>query len=90
MIDILLDENDDLLFRDGDFALGDPLMQDVGAILRLNQGDLKGDPILGPNLTQLIGSKSTRQELQQRVRLHLARDGKSDAEINRLELGKRT
>lgn len=78
--DILLDENDDLIIANGDFLLGDSLTQEVGIILRLNQGDLKSDPLLGPNLIRL--EKSTEiNEFQERVKVHLERDGKDFNEL---------
>jgi len=75
--DILLDSNDDLIFKDGDFAIGESLMQDVGIILRLNQGDLKSDPLLGPSLIQLEKTIEDADEFKERVKIHLKRDGKN-------------
>lgn len=74
--DILLDDNDDLIIENGDFKIGESLTQDVGLILRMNQGELKEDPLLGANLIQLIKSSVDNDELQTRVKLHLQRDGK--------------
>ena len=52
--DILLDENDDLKILNGDFDIGESEMQEVGIILRLRQGELKSDPILGANLQHFM------------------------------------
>tara|TARA_R100001369_G_scaffold89325_1_gene126839 strand:- start:176 stop:478 length:303 start_codon:yes stop_codon:yes gene_type:complete len=77
-IDILLDGNDDVLFDDnGELILGETTLQEVGIIARLNKGDLKSDPLLGPNLIELINSNAPKSEIRQRLRLHLERDGKS-------------
>lgn len=84
MIDINLDLDDDLGITDGDFTIGESLSQDVGIILRLNQGDLKSDPILGPNLIQLIKSNVSQQELQTIIKLHLERDGKDYNEVKNI------
>lgn len=84
MIDIKLDINDDLGITDGDFTIGESLSQDVGIILRLNQGDLKSDPVLGPNLMRLINSKVSQQELQTIIKLHLERDGKDYNEVKNI------
>jgi len=79
--DILLDEFDDLLIRDNDLAIGDSLDQEVGIVLRLKQGELKSDPILGPNLIELIKSNATPAEIKNKAKLHLQRDGKNYNEI---------
>jgi len=75
--DILLDVNDDLLFKDGELEIGESLTQEVGIIARLNQGELKEDPLLGPNLITLMNSNASKAKIKQRMKLHLARDGKN-------------
>lgn len=88
--DILLDENDDLIFQDGDFVIGSSLTQDVGIILRLNQGELKSDPLLGANLIKYVNSNIDEVDLQTVVKLHLQRDGKDYEEIkNYITLNKK-
>ena len=74
--DIVLDENDDLIFEDGDFKIDASLTQDVGIKLRLNQGELKSDPLLGASIIRLVNSSVDDDELQTRIKLHLQRDGK--------------
>ena len=81
--DILLNSDDDLLFRDGDFVVGESVTQEVGIILRLNQGELKQDPLLGPNLVQMIKSEATSNEVRTKVKLHLQRDGQNYEEIRK-------
>jgi len=74
--DIQLDVNDDLIIQNGDFIIGESLFQEVGILLRLNQGELKSDPLLGPNLIELEKGAASGKEFKTRVRLHLQRDGK--------------
>lgn len=81
--DILLDDTDDLQIINGDFVIGESLTQDVGLILRLNQGELKSDPLLGANITTLINSNVDQQALETKVKLHLQRDGKDYADIKK-------
>ena len=76
MSDILLDENDDLLIRDGDFVIGQSQTQEVGLILRMNPGELKEDPLLGPALIRLIHSNASGADVKRITKLHLERDGK--------------
>jgi hypothetical protein len=83
--DILLDNEDDLLFNsNGELVIGDSTLQDVGIIVRLNQGDLKEDPLLGPNLIHLINSNADADMVKQRIKLHLERDGKNYNELENL------
>ncbi len=82
--DILLDENDDLNIVNGDLFIGESVIQEVGIILRLNSGELKSDPVLAPNLVQLVNSASNNQEFEERVRLFLKRDNKNYEDIKKL------
>jgi len=82
--DILLDANDDLLFKDGELVLRESELQEVGIIARINQGDFKEDPLLGPNLITLINSNAPKAQIKQRMKLHLARDGKNYNEYRNL------
>lgn len=82
--DIMLGTDDDLVIEGGDLAIGDCLTQEVGIILRLNPGELKSDPLLGPGLIRLTNSKVNDTELQTLVKLHLARDGKNYDDIKNL------
>lgn len=85
--DILLNEIDDLQILNGDFAIGESELQDVGIILRLRQGELKSDPILGANLQHFMKSKYDRVSLEKRVKIHLERDGKNYDQIkNKIKL----
>ena len=82
--DILLDENDDLNILNGDFVIDESVLQEVGIILRLNTGLLKNDPVLAPNLVELIQSNAKPQEIKERVAQHLKRDNKEYNDIKEL------
>lgn len=81
--DILLDENNDLLIVNGDFVIGESQNQEVSLIAGLKSGELKSDPILGPNLIQLVKSNASLSEIEQRLRVHLARDNKDFEEVKK-------
>lgn len=81
--DILLDDQNDLLIKDGDFVVGESLTQEVSIILRLNQGELKSDPLLGANLIRLINSAVSEDQLQTIIKMHLQRDGKDYEDIKK-------
>lgn len=77
MKDFLLDTDNDIQFdANGELVMGESEMQEVGLILQLNQGELKSAPMLGASLVQLMKSKEKRSLVEERIRLHLAMDGK--------------
>lgn len=75
---ILLDNDFELVAIGGGLPIGNTTMQEVGIIMGMNQGELKSDPILGPNLTRMMRSNRNRSRLQQAVRTHLERDRKDN------------
>ena len=82
--DILLGDDLDVRIESGDFVIGDSLTQETNLILRMTQGQLKSDPILGPNLFQLLKAKGNSQRIATRVKVHLARDNKNYDEIKQM------
>ena len=74
--DILLGEDGDLLIKKGDFVIGESLTQEVETILTLVRGNLKSDPILGPDLVRRINGKETGSSISQAIRLSMERDNK--------------
>ena len=87
MTDILLDNNDDLVIQNGDFVIEDSKWQEVGIIIRLNQGELKSDPVLGPSLIKKMKSNNSNLEIEEALRLHLKRDNKNYDELkNQIQL----
>jgi hypothetical protein len=76
MTDFVIDSENDLIIQNGDFAVRDSLTQDVAIILELAQGGLKSDPILGPNLVQMMRGIGNQERIARSVKLHLARDNK--------------
>lgn len=81
---ILLDDNFELVVRNGTAAIGETLIQEVHIILQMNQGELRSDPLLGPNLIYRIKGKKNQSEIKQAVKLALARDRKDYNEIQKL------
>ena len=86
---ILLDDNNDILVINGSMVVGESEMQEVAVILGMQQGEQKFDPVLGPNLTQLLKTNANKFDIQQRARVHLGRDGKEyDSIKNKLMIDK--
>ena len=84
---ILLNGDNDLLIQNGSMTIGDSEMQEVAVILGLNQGELKFKPTLGPNLIQLVKANTSRFDIEQRVRVHLAIDRKDyNAVKNKIQI----
>lgn len=73
---ILLDNGNDLKIIGGHMVIGDSVMQETALIIGMNQGELKSEPLLGPNLVQLKKTNVSRFEMEKRLRVHLAIDGK--------------
>ena len=79
-LDYIHTEEDDLMIRNGDFAVGESTLQEVGIILRMNPGELKSDPVLGPALVRYIKGRDD-DKIRQMARLHIERDGKNYEEL---------
>ncbi|MEN5130723.1 hypothetical protein [Elizabethkingia anophelis] len=76
MKDILLNKDNELVFRNGDFDIGESEMQEVAAILQSTQGEWKETPLLGPNLYRFIHGKIDKIGIEREVQIHLALDNK--------------
>ncbi len=72
--DILLDENNDLLEKDGDFVIGDSNDQNVKLLLLANPGEFKQYPLIGFGIRQMHNGKLTA-EAKRNINLTLALDG---------------
>lgn len=79
---IMLDDNGDILIRprdepDGKIASGlvidDTLIQSAAIVLGMNQGEMKEDPALGPNLLRYIRSSANRAKIEKQMQIHLQR-----------------
>ena len=54
MTDLLLDENDDILFKNGDIVIGISDNQNQKLILAANKGEYKQHPEVGVGIVQMI------------------------------------
>lgn len=79
--DILLDENNDLFFKNGDLVIGESEMQEVGLILQSNQGDWKDSPLTGSNLTREIRGIENKLKQERNLRIQMKLDGKDYDQI---------
>lgn len=75
MNDLRLDNDDDMIIKNGDFAVGESDMDDVSIVLRLNPGELKSDPVLGPALLRTNKSTVRPEKIEATAALHITRAG---------------
>ncbi len=75
--DILLDENNnyDLLFSDGDFAIGESDQQHVILIINTSLGSWKKSPTCGVGIIKYLCSAGQGQELRRNMTVQLTADG---------------
>jgi len=71
-INVVRDENG--LITSG-LVVGNSIDQDAVIILKLQQGDLKEDPLLGPGLTKFIRGGVDKSQIDNRIRQHFTRGG---------------
>ena len=79
--DLLLGDDDDLDFVAGDLVAGDADSQDVGLILRTNQGDWRQSPLVG------FGSEVGRDQFVRDLDTQLRLDGFEDNHVALAEDG---
>ena len=81
---ILLNENMELavrVVRDSygkiisGLVVGECIDQEAFIVLKMNPGDCKEDPIIGPGLNKYIRGKYNQSEIDMRIRQHFTRAG---------------
>ncbi|WP_380284528.1 hypothetical protein [Hymenobacter rubripertinctus] len=87
MNDILLDENDDLLFENGDLVMGPSEEQEIGLILRTNQGDWRTSPLTGFGVDRRTRNEVNRVDFEGELASQLRLDGFEDAQVRLSEQG---
>ena len=79
---ILTGEDNDLLIKvrrgtdgkiSGGLVVADNAVQCAGLVLKMNQGELKEDPIIGANLLRNIRGKLNRDKLKNQIETALMR-----------------
>jgi hypothetical protein len=80
--DILRDENGELAFANGDFAIGQSDQQHVEDILDLQPGELKEFPLAGFGAINYIKKTITADEFKRDLKIQLNYDGYDNATID--------
>ena len=81
--DFLVDDKGEMIIRNGTFATGESLTQEVALLLITNQGEIRNDMFCGCNLVERTNSRITRSELERIIRLQVQRDGKDYSRLKR-------
>lgn len=72
--DILLDSND-LLFKDGDFAIGESDAQHIEDLIFENVGAYKQFPLVGVGIINYLNSSGSQLILKRNIKTQLETDG---------------
>jgi hypothetical protein len=72
--DILLGDDNDLIIRDGDFAVGDSTQQHQKHLLMAEPGDYKQNPLIGIGAQSYLDDEGPG-DLLRAMRKELVRDG---------------
>lgn len=73
--DILLDENGDLAWENGDLVIGDPVEQDVKTIIITYPGCWRFSPLVGVGISRYQNSFGRQTEIKRLIGLQLQADG---------------
>lgn len=80
--DLLLDEDFDLLVKDGDFVVGDSKQQDIELILVHNKGAFFNTPTVGVGVLAAGNRRITNvDDIMREARLQLSADGLKNLSI---------
>lgn len=73
--DILLDENENLIIRNGDFVIGNSDIQHTRHIVKINKGEHKQSPTIGFGINNYLQSTISDQRFKRDLKVALAQDG---------------
>lgn len=75
MQDFTVDDNYDLVIKNGDFAIGDSNSQEIDLLVRSFKGDWKQYPLLGAELLRLVKGRATEVRIKRDITEELKDDG---------------
>ena len=87
MNDILLENDAEIIISNGDFGVGESLLQNQTLILIAHQGDYKALPEIGVGISDLLLSNQLL-EYRHRIRSHFGLDGLHVKSLDLYELDK--
>ena len=83
---ILLDENGDIMIRNGSMVIGNTVLQNQYLILVSQKGEIKERPTLGVGISDMLGDDDVL-EWKKRIREEFAKD---DLKVNKIDLNLQT
>ena len=86
--DILLGGDDDLLFEEGDLVVDESSEQEVGLIIRTNQGEWRASPLTGFGVGRRTREEVNRTLFARDLQGQLELDGFADAQVELTTEGK--
>lgn len=81
MRDILLDDNNDICFENGDFLIGESTELEIERILLAFKGSFKEFPLLGVEIIRKLKSRESEQNIRREVREQLNYDGFNEVDF---------
>ena len=79
--DILLDDDKDLIIKDGDFVVGDSIKQHQEILLMSDKGNIRQSPAIGVGVMSFFDDEDT-DGLIREVRKQFVRDGMTVKTLN--------
>ena len=87
MVDIKIDEGFDLLFENGDFAIGESTEQHQQLLLLSNKGDWRENPATGVGVLGYLKDDSEDSNLMPEIKEQFEKDGMQVNGIEQIEMG---
>lgn len=72
---ILLDENGELVVKNGSVVIGNTTNQEIHLIITMNKGEMRTHPLLGAGVYRLVKSRSTVTKIKRDIEEELRKDG---------------
>ncbi|NSW46503.1 MAG: hypothetical protein HPY79_11875 [Bacteroidales bacterium] len=82
--DIILDNNNEILIRNGDFVIDDGSQQHISLLLLSNQGDFKQYPLTGIGIFKNLNSPmnaTLKAKLYREIKIQLEDNGLNEVNI---------
>jgi len=89
MNDYILDDDFDIVFKNGDIEIGLSDEDDVNTHLNLNKGELKFDEsiLIGIGINKLLGGSFNQNQISNIIKIELEAD---DIQVSKIEVNKDT
>lgn len=83
VFDILLDDNDDLVVKNGDIVIGESTEQHIKAVLIANKGEFRDVPFFGVGLNNYLKADGQQVVLKREIEKMMTLDG---MQVNKIQV----